>query len=137
MAKVKTDRSLIMIILLNIITCGIYSLFFINGIANDVNTFGKDDGKSTKGILGFIILSAVTCGIYGIIWWYSVANRVAENGNRYGVTGCKNGSSFLMWNIFGSLLCGLGPLIALNNLCKDLNNVGMAYNKTLDVAAQA
>ncbi len=135
MAKVNTSRGLIKVILFSIITCGLYELFFINGISNDMNTMCKDDGLKTKGIIGFIVLSCVTCGIYPLVWFYGVANRVSENAGRYGLTITENGMSWLLWSLFGSMLCGLGPLIALNTLCKNLNRLGEAYNKTLETPA--
>jgi len=135
MAKVKTNRSLLMYIVLTVVTCGIYDLFFINGIAKDVNAMCKDDGRKTKGIIGFIILTCVTCGIYGLVWWYGVANRVSENSGKYGLNISENGTTWLLWSLFGSMLCGLGPLIALNTLCNNLNRLGEAYNKTLEAPA--
>ncbi|MBQ7362844.1 MAG: DUF4234 domain-containing protein [Clostridia bacterium] len=135
MAKVKTNRGLLKYILLTLVTCGIYELFFINGIANDMNTMCKDDGLKTKGILGFIVLTCVTCGIYPMVWFYGVANRLSENGNKYGLNISENGTNFLLWMIFGALLCGIGPFVAMHALCKNLNRVGEAYNKTLETPA--
>ena len=47
MRKIKTDRSLLMYILLTIVTCGIYSYWFIYTIAQDLNEICKEDGEKT------------------------------------------------------------------------------------------
>ena len=67
MTRIKTDRNIFIFALLNIITCGIYSYWFIYQLAQDVNVMCKEDGKTTGGLLMFIILSTVTCGIYAIL----------------------------------------------------------------------
>ena len=55
--KVKEDRSLVMYILLSIVTCGIYSYYFLYSIAQDANVVCADDGKKTSGLAAFILLS--------------------------------------------------------------------------------
>ena len=124
-----TDRSLVKYILLNLITCGIYSFFFIHGIVKDVNVACEGDGKNTAGLLTYVLLTVCTCGIYGLYWWYALGNRIAENGPRYGLHIQENGTTYLMWQIFGVLICGIGPFIATNFMCKNLNSICYAYNQ--------
>ena len=52
----KTDRSLLIFLLLNFITCGIYTFFFIHSIANDVNEACRNDSEKTPGAGIFILL---------------------------------------------------------------------------------
>lgn len=126
--KVKEDRSLLMYILLTIVTCGIYSYYFLYCIAQDANIICAEDGKKTDGLVVFILLSFVTCGIYAWIWYYNLGNRLAENAPRYGLTFTENGTTILMWQIFGILLCGIGPFIAMNILINNMNKLAHAYN---------
>ncbi|MEY8522216.1 DUF4234 domain-containing protein [bacterium 1XD8-76] len=125
----KTDRSIWIYILLSFITCGIYPYFFIHSLANDVNDLCEGDGESTSGILAFIFLGFITCGIYRIIWWYKLANRLQANGHRYNVPIQENGTTYLMWVLFGSLLCFIGPFIALNFVIKNTNKLCVVYNQ--------
>ena len=37
MTKIRTDRSIAIYILLSIVTCGIYSMYFIHSLAKDIN----------------------------------------------------------------------------------------------------
>ena len=60
-APIKTDRGVIGWLLLSIVTCGIYSYYFLYCLARDINVMCQDDGDSTPGIAAFILLSFVTC----------------------------------------------------------------------------
>ena len=127
--KVKEDRSLVMYILLSIVTCGIYSYYFLYSMAQDANVVCANDGKKTAGLVAFILLSFVTCGIYAWIWYYNLGNRLYENAPRYGLNFSENGTTVLMWLIFGALLCGIGPFIAMNILINNMNRLAHAYNE--------
>lgn len=126
--RMSTNRGLLMYILLNIVTCGIYSYIFIYSLSNDVNEVCQGDGEKTGGLLAYILLNLVTCNIYYFIWWYKLGNRIAANGPRYNVTIQENGTSFLLWTLLGSLLCGIGPLIALHQVLRNMNTLCAAYN---------
>ena len=125
----KTDRGLLGYIVLSILTCGIYSYYFIYTVARDVNTACAGDGKSTGGLLQFILLSILTCGIYSWWWQYSLGNRLAANAPRYGLSFTENGTTILLWLLFGSFLCFIGPFIAMNIIIKNTNSICMAYNR--------
>ena len=92
----KTNRSLLVVILLSIITCGIYSWIFIYQLASDVNTSCAGDGEETAGLLKFILLSLITCGIYALFWYY----KMGENCDK--IKGSTNsGIIYLVLGIFG------------------------------------
>ena len=129
-AMLRTDRSLIIYILLSIITCGIYSYFFIYSIAQDVNRACDGDGNNTSGLAAFIILSFITCGFYAIYWEYAIANRLAENAPRYGMNFTENGTTVVMWHLVGWVICGIGPFIAMNIIIKNTNRICEGYNRT-------
>ena len=128
---VKTDRSLLMYILLSFITCGIYSWYFIYSMAKDVNIMCKEDGERTGGLLAFILLSIITCGIYALYWEFCLANRLAANAPRYGLNFQENGTTVLLWYLVGLLLCGIGPWVAIYILIKNSNALGRAYNRSI------
>ncbi len=124
----QTDRSLVAYILFTIITCGIYSYYFIYKMAHDVNIACEGDGEVTGGLVAFIVLSFLTCGIYSWVWYYKLGNRLANNAPRYGLYFAENGASVLLWCIIGSFACGVGPFIAMYILIKNTNAICMAYN---------
>lgn len=123
------NRSFAMYLLLSIVTCGIYPIFFWYSFSQDVNRICNGDGKNTQNYLIVILLSIVTCGIYMFIWLYGVGNRLQENGPRYGVAISENGTSVLLWLIFGSLICGIGQFYAYYLLIKNINILGDRYNQ--------
>lgn len=128
--RLQDDRSLIIYILLTIITCGIYSYYFVYKMAHDVNIACEGDGEKTSGLVAFIVLSFVTCGIYSWIWQYGLANRLAANAPRYGMNFQENGSTVMLWLIFGAFICGIGPFVAMNILIKNTNKICNAYNRS-------
>lgn len=127
--RLETNRSLLVYILLTIVTCGLYSLFFVYSIARDVNQACDGDGQKTSGLVKYILLTILTCGIYSLIWEYSIGNRLSENARKYNLYFSENGTTILMWHLFGVLLCGIGPFIAMNILIKNTNRICDAYNQ--------
>lgn len=125
---VKQDRSLGTYILLSLVTCGIYSWIFLYELAKDVNVLCQGDGEETAGLVKLILLSLVTCGIYAWVWYYKLGNRLCANAPRYGLTFQENGTTILLWQLFGILLCGIGPFIAWNIIIKNTNALAMQYN---------
>lgn len=126
--RMKTDRSLAAYILLSIITCGIYSYYFLYAMARDANVICSADGKKTGGLLAFILLSFITCGFYALYWYYALGNRLAENAPRYGMSFQENGTTVLLWYLVGALICGIGPFVAMHILIKNMNSLSVAYN---------
>ena len=57
--RLTDNRGLISYILLSIITCGIYSYYFVYKMAHDVNIACSGDGQETGGLLQYILLSIV------------------------------------------------------------------------------
>lgn len=126
--RLKADRSLVAYILLNLITCGIYGWYFLYALARDVNVVCAGDGKSTAGLLKLILLSFITCGIYSFFWYYNLGNRLSANAPRYGLNFQENGTTVLLWLVLGSMLCGIGPFIAMHIIIKNTNALCGAYN---------
>lgn len=127
--RLRTDRNLLVFILLSLVTCGIYELWFIYQLAQDVNTACEGDGEKTSGLVAFILLSIVTCGIYEIYWLYKIGNRLNARAQYYGIPMQENGTTVLMWLIFGSFLCGIGSFVAFHIVIKNTNKVCDGYNR--------
>ena len=127
--RLKDDRGPPPPPILSIITCDIYGYYFIYKMAHDVNIACDGDGENTSGLVAFILLSMITCGIYAWYWYYKLGNRLANNAGRYGLGIQENGTTVLMWCIFGTLICGIGPFIAMHILIKNSNMICNAYNR--------
>ena len=126
--QVKTNRSFIGLIVLSIITLGIYPLFFWHAYVRDVNTICAGDGKNTRGILAVILLSIITLGIYGFVWTYGMQKRLQENARRYNAGVIPGGGTVLLWDTVGLMLFGIGGLIGLYIQVDSMNR--LAYNYT-------
>lgn len=125
---VEQNRSFVTFLLLTIVTCGIYSLYFWYKYAEDVNRMCAGDGQETTGGGTLILLWLFTCGIYPLIWYYSVGNRLKMNGTRYGVNVQEDGQTILLWTIIGMFI-GIGAYIGAYFLIKNANDVAAAYNQ--------
>lgn len=126
----RTDRDLVTYILLSIITCGIYGYWFVYKLAQDVNVACEGDGEETPGLAVYILLNLITCGMYNFYWMYKIGNRLAQTAYRkYGFQMQENGTTILVWLIFGSLLCGIGYFIGNYILIKNTNAICDAYNQ--------
>lgn len=123
----KTNRSLLVYILLTIITCGIYSLYFWYKFAQDMNTVCNGDGRHTRGILARILFSILTLGIYDLFWLYGAGDRINLNCQRKSIPCSTTGGGVLCWYIFGALIV-IGPLVAVHKLMHGLNDLCAAYN---------
>ena len=123
-------RGLVKLILLSIITFGIYGLYWIYKLAKDVNKICEGDGKKTGGLLKLILLGMITFGIYCIVWIYMLGDRLQDNGPKYNITIKESGGTVLLWYLLGSFII-VGPFIAYYIIIKNTNALADEYNKKL------
>ena len=123
-----SQRSLASFIFLNIITLGIYGIFWGFYFVNDVNKVCEGDGRKSLNYILVCLLSMVTCGIYGLVWMYDQQNRLKAAGLKYNIMIMETGKEVILWEIFGSLII-VGPFIALNILIKSINDLANDYNQ--------
>ena len=116
------------LIILSIITFGIYGLYWIHKIAKDVNAICEGDGKKTSGLLKYFLLSLITFGIYSLVWVYMLGERLQDNAQKYNLTIKESGGTILLWLILGSFVI-VGPFIALHIIIKNTNALADEYNK--------
>lgn len=107
-------RSVFAVIFLPIITCGIYSIYWIYSITNELNDFLETEDTSG----GMVILySVITCGIYGIYWYYKMGKKIAEAQQKSGMESCDDSILYL-------ILCLVGfHIVAMAIMQYNLNNV--------------
>ncbi len=126
--KMKTNRNIIVFIILSCCTLGIYALYFEYKMAKDINQVCGGDGEKTTGLFLRLIFTLCTCGLYEFYWQYAFAERMAKNADRFGVKIRESGMTILVWYILGILTCGLAQFVALFLQIKNLNALCRAYN---------
>lgn len=91
-----TERNIGIAILLSIITCGIYAIYWFITLTNEVNAKYGDPNATSGGVA--FLLTLVTCGIYGYFWAYKLGEKVdAIKGNPAG----NSNILYLVFEIFG------------------------------------
>ena len=113
-----TNRNVAIAVILSLVTCGIYGLFWMASINDDANLV-SDETNDTSGILA-VILTIITCGIYGIYWNYKMGQKLYGAGSKNKVTISDNSLVYLIMALLGVFVPGL----VLVNYClmqSDLN----------------
>ena len=95
-----TKRDVAVNIILTVITCGIYGLFWFAVITNESNSIASESEKSASGGLA-IIYTIITCGIYGIYWNYKMGKKLYSAGKIYGKDISDNSVLYIVLAIFG------------------------------------
>lgn len=113
-------RKIGLYIFLNIITLGIYGIFFWYKWTEDVNKVCDGDDKDSGNYILVLILDAFSIGIYTLVWNYQMAERMYQKAGDYGVT-LKHGGLFVMlWRFI--------PVVSSVYKIKYLNKLAAAYN---------
>jgi hypothetical protein len=115
-------RSLMKLILLSLITCGIYGIFFWWGYINDINDVCVCDGKKSPNYLIVTILTFLTCGIYYLFWLYNQGERLKIIAPDYGLEFKQGGGSVVWMYLAGSFVLNLGS--ALSGAVYGLSGLG-------------
>lgn len=91
-------REIVTAILLTIVTCGIYGIYWFVKLTDESNEVSGSDAAS--GALA-IVYTLITCGIYTIYWNYKMGQKMHEAGKRYGIEIADNSVLYLILSIFG------------------------------------
>ena len=107
------QRSIIAVILLTLITCGLYNLYWIVVTQDELNTYTREN--ETSGIL-VLLFSIITCGIYLFFWYYKISKRIYAIQIEKGFMGGDNSILNVLLAIFGLPI--VGNCIIQNDLNK-------------------
>lgn len=93
------ERNIAVCIILSIVTCGIYGLYWLYCIVEETNKMTGNEDATSGGTV--ILLSIVTCNIYLIYWMYVVGNRIDDLCVREGNSTGNRGILYLVLDLFG------------------------------------
>ena len=94
--RVIKKRNIVLCIILSLITCSLYGMYWDCCLADDVNAIsGHEDNTPGWKV---IVFSLITCGIYYLYWMYKLGTKLDEAaGNPSG----NKGILFLIVSILG------------------------------------
>jgi hypothetical protein len=112
--RIGERREPALVLLFSIISCGIYYLYYIYKVSEEISIFqGRYDYSPGTEIL----LTLVTCGIWNCFWDYRVGKRIAEMNVWVGLPPSDNSILYLILDLLGlGLINGLIQQDALNRI---------------------
>ena len=127
--KLQTNRSLLKLVILSILTLGIYSIVFFYPLSLDLDKVDpKRDREKTMNYLVAYILSFFTVSIVITVWHYHIARRIEEALDYREIDYNFKAGDFWKWYFFGSLIL-VGPIIYFHKLCTAMNLLCKSYNE--------
>lgn len=67
------QRNIVLYVILTIVTCGLFGLFWYISLTNDANDLLGEPGTSGGMAL---LLNFITCGLYGFYWSYKMGEKI-------------------------------------------------------------
>lgn len=92
------ERNIAVCIILSIVTCGIYGLYWLYAMANDINELTGDNSASGAMVL---VLSIITCSIYLWYWLYQAGKKIDAVKCARGQMSDNSGVLYLILAILG------------------------------------
>lgn len=92
-------KNIAVYIILSIVTCGIFGMYWLVVLNNDCNTVANEPNGTSGGIV--LLLTIVTCGIYGIYWCYKMGQNLDIAYQNRGMAPSNKSIILLVLAIFG------------------------------------
>lgn len=121
--RLGTPRDPALTLILILLTCGIYYLYFIYVVTEETQEF-SGEREYSPGLE--VLLSIITCGIWNVYWDYRIGKRVAEMCVQVGLPVTDNAAIYLVLDLVG--FGGFGSLGLVNPVLQQdsLNRVWKA-----------
>ena len=92
-------REIALCIVLSIITCGIYGIYWVIMLNNEINVAVNDQAAPSGGLV--IVLTFITCGIYGWYWLYKMGEKCDYMKSLRDLPPSSSSALFLVLGIYG------------------------------------
>jgi hypothetical protein len=93
-----TPRSPILVLVLCLLTCGLYYLYFMYVVTDEVNRY---TGRNDQNPIADVFLTIITCGIWDLYWDYKMGKRMAEMTAMAGLPVTDNAVLYLILDLVG------------------------------------
>ena len=113
-------RSIPLCIVLSIVTCGIYGIYWFVKLTDDTNQITNDPNATSGGIA--FLLTLVTCGIYGIYWAYKQGEKLDNLKAQRGLPTSNQAILYLILELFGLGIIAYALMQDEINKYLDFNN---------------
>ena len=113
-------RGIAEVIILSLVTCGIYAMYWIYAMSNDIKTY-LDDETINPGLE--LLLTVVTCGIYGIYWYYKFGKLVCTCQEKANINVEDNSTVYIILAVFGLSIVNVGLMQNAMNLVIDASTL--------------
>ena len=132
----KTNRSMWKLMILNILTLGIYSILFFIPVSFDLDKAApRADGSRTMNYFVAYLLSFFTGGIVLVVWHYFLASRIEEALDEKKIAYGFTTGAFWVWYFLGSFIL-VGPFVYFHKLCNAMNLLCSSYNEKVEEEAK-
>lgn len=122
------QRSTLSIILLSLITGGIYYYYWVYTVTTSMNRIENCADYRNPGTTMLLYLFVP---FYAFYWTYTFGNSIQANAKQYNIHIKDSGSTYLLWFILGSFLFGLGPIISIVKFISNYNYLVAGYNESV------
>ncbi|WP_448946340.1 DUF4234 domain-containing protein [Lachnoanaerobaculum sp.] len=114
-------KNIVTCIILFIVTCGFYGIYWLYCIISDINTISGDPDSMSPIVV--ILLSFVTCGIYLLFWVYKAGALLDQKAIEAGRASESRAMIYLILTLFflGIVTCVLMQ-DSINTIADDQNN---------------
>lgn len=93
------EKNIALCIILSIITCGIYGIYWFVVLTDDVNKVSETENGTTGGMA--FLFSIITCGIYTFYWMYKQGEKLDAAKAKRGQASSNSGILYLILNFIG------------------------------------
>lgn len=96
------NRNIALCIILSLITCNIYMLYWLVCLTDDTNQISGEKDDTSGGMA--LLLTIVTCGIYGFYWAYKRGEKIDKAKQNRGEAASNGGVLYLILYLFGGII---------------------------------
>ena len=125
-------RNIAMYIILSIVTCGIFGIYWFICLTDD-SKLAANDNESASGPVAFL-LTIVTCGIYGWYWSYKLGDRVDYAANSRGI-GDGSSNSKILFIVLQLLGLGIVNYLIAQDKLNKIHSTAMVIMDLMVVTA--
>lgn len=117
-------RNIAVCIILSIVTCGIYGLYWLVCLANDTNIVSGERNGTSGGMV--LLFSIITCGIYLFYFMYKQGVKLEAAKGNPGESASGSGILYLVLAFFGLAIVSYALMQdELNKLSDRRTNLSM------------